>query len=188
MKTRNEKIYQERKKEIMEKCFECYAEYGLNSVGIKTLAKACGCTSGNLYTYFDNLDDLIKASAQHCMSKVEADFLALAPKSCDDVIRFIEEVPRWIAKNHGKEYRLMYQIYTHPKYIEDGKKFVREVNMRYNEYAKNLAKTLALSTKIVIALVFILIRTAVHYSLFEDEVYLNLQTEILKGFVKRYIN
>ena len=32
----------------------------------------------------------------------------------------------------------MYQIYTHPKYIEHGKKFFEGVNERYTEYAKRL--------------------------------------------------
>jgi transcriptional regulator len=32
----------------MEKYFECYAENGLTGTGIKALAAACGCTTGNL--------------------------------------------------------------------------------------------------------------------------------------------
>ena len=32
----------------------------------------------------------------------------------------------------------MYQVYTHPKYIEHGKKFFEGVNERYTEYAKRL--------------------------------------------------
>ena len=48
-----------KKVEWMEKCFECYAENGLTGTGMKALAKACGCTPGNLYLYFDNLDAII---------------------------------------------------------------------------------------------------------------------------------
>ncbi len=32
--------HDERKQEIMEKCFECYAENGFTGTGIKALAKA----------------------------------------------------------------------------------------------------------------------------------------------------
>ncbi len=35
MRTINEEQHEKRKREIMEKCYECYAEYGLNNVGIK---------------------------------------------------------------------------------------------------------------------------------------------------------
>ena len=47
-----EEQHNARKREIMEKCFECYAENGLTGTGIKALAAACGCTTGNLYSYF----------------------------------------------------------------------------------------------------------------------------------------
>ena len=54
------------------------------------------------------------------MSKVEDDFMAKAPADVEDLWRFIDEIPYWTAKKHGKKYRLMYQIYTHPKYREYG--------------------------------------------------------------------
>ena len=41
MKT-TEQQHNERKRELMEKCFECYAENGLTGTGIKALADACG--------------------------------------------------------------------------------------------------------------------------------------------------
>ncbi|MEG2668432.1 MAG: TetR/AcrR family transcriptional regulator, partial [Lachnospiraceae bacterium] len=53
---------QERKEkvdQIMERCFDCYCEHGINNTGIKALGAACNMTSANLYAYFDNLDDLI---------------------------------------------------------------------------------------------------------------------------------
>ena len=49
MKT-TEQQHNERKREMMEKCFECYAENGLTGTGIKALADACGCTKANLYS------------------------------------------------------------------------------------------------------------------------------------------
>ncbi len=123
MKTKQQ--HDERKQEIMEKCFECYAENGLTGTGIKALAKECGCTSGTLYVYFKNLDELIVESTAYCMAKVEDEFMAKAPSDPKDVMRFIEEVPCWTVQKHGKKYRLMYQVYTHPKYIEYGKNFSR---------------------------------------------------------------
>ena len=54
-----EEQHNARKREIMEKCFECYAENGLTGTGIKALAAACGCTTGNLYSYFSSVDELI---------------------------------------------------------------------------------------------------------------------------------
>lgn len=96
---RTERQRNERKKEIMEKCFDCYAENGLTGTGIKTLAHECGCTSGTLYVYFKNLDELIVESTAYCMAKVEDDFMARAPNNPTELMHFIDEIPYWTAKS-----------------------------------------------------------------------------------------
>ena len=163
-----EEQHNERKREIMEKCFECYAENGLTGTGIKALADACGCTKANLYSYFKNLDELIIESTAYCMEKVEDDFMEMAPTDPKDVVRFVKEIPYWTAQKHGKKYRLMYQIYTHPKYIEHGKKFFEGVNERYTEYAKRLEPKIGIPYTVITPLIFIFVRACVHYAMFED--------------------
>ena len=177
---RNSDYKVEKKKEIMERCFECYCDNGLRDTGIKELGKYCNMTSANLYAYFDNVDDLILQSTAYCMAKVEDDFMALAPENPNDILRFIEEIPYWTAKKHGKKYRLMYQVYTHPKYVEQGKLFFDGVSKRYTEYAKELSPKLGIPSNILSGFIFIFVRAAVHYALFEDEYYLKMQMEALK--------
>ena len=190
MRVRNEEQFQAKKIELMEKCYECYAENGLNSVGIRGLAKACNTNPSVLYTYFDDLDDLIVQSTAYCMSKVEDDFMKESPKNAEDVMRFIEEIPYWTARKHGKKYRLMYQVYTHPKYIEHGKSFFEGVNERYTEYAKQLEPKIGIPYNILTPLIFIFVRASVHYALFEDEYYMKSQMEVLRQsvilFMKKY--
>lgn len=186
MRVVNEKAHQARKNEMMECCFACYAEHGLSGIGIKGIAQACGCTPASLYQYFENLDDLIIQSTAYCMAKVEEDFMAKAPTDVDGVMRFIEEVPYWTAKNHGAKYRLMYQIYTHPKYMEHGKKFFEGVNERYTQYAKQLEPKLGIPYTVLTPLIFILVRASVHYAMFEDEYYLKSQMEVLKQGVSLF--
>ena len=140
-----------------------------------------------MYRYFDNLDDLIIQSTEYCMGKVEDEFMAKASTDVEDLWRFIDEIPYWTAKNHGKKYRLMYQIYTHPKYREYGKKFFEGVNERYTEYAKSLEPKLGIPYKKLTPLIFILIRACVHYALFEDEFYLKSQIEVLKEALELFI-
>lgn len=171
----------EKKKEIMEKCFECYCENGFRDTGIKELGRYCGMTSANLYSYFENVDDLIIQSTAYVMAKVEDDFMAIAPKSPEEVFTYVENVAKWTAEKHGKKYRLMYQVYTHPKYIEHGKAFFEGVCERYTEYAKELSPKIGLPTDILVGFIFILVRAAVHYALFGDEYYLKMQLEALKA-------
>ena len=183
VRVRNEEQFQAKKIELMEKCYECYAENGLNSVGIRGLAKACNTNPSVLYTYFDDLDDLIVQSTAYCMSKVEDDFMKESPKNAEDVMRFIEEIPYWTARKHGKKYRLMYQVYTHPKYIEHEKRFFEGFNERYTEYAKQLEPKIGIPYNILTPLIFIFVRASVHYALFGDEYYMKSQMEVLRQSV-----
>lgn len=186
MQIRNEESFQRKKIEIMEKCFDCYAEYGLFSVGVRTVAKVCGYNQASLYNYFEDLDDLIIQSTAHCMSKVEDDFMDKAPRSAADLEAYINEIPYWTAKTHGKKYRLMYQVYTHPKYIEHGKKFFDGVNMRYAAYAQLLGPQLGIPSDTLTAMIFIFVRACVHYALFEDEFYLQNQLTVLKRGIQLF--
>ena len=179
MRTRDQEEFQRKKIMLMEKCYDCYAENGLASVGIRKLAESCGCSSAVLYIYFRDLDDLIVQSTAYCMKKVEDDFMAKAPTDPQDLMRFIDEIPYWTARQHGKKYRLMYQVYTHPKYIRYGKQFFEGVNRRYTEYAKSLEPKLGIPYTTITPLIFILIQTCVHYAMFEDECYLQSQLEAL---------
>lgn len=187
MRKVDEKKHLQKKEDIMRKCFDCYAEHGLGNVGIKGLAEACGISSGSLYTYFDDLDDLIVQSTAYVMSAVEDDFMSIAPQTADDVARFIDEVPYWTAKKHGYKYRLMYQVYTQPKYIEEGKKFFEGVNERYTEYGKLLEPKLGIPHTVITPLIFILIRACVHYAMFEDEYYLHSQIDVLKRAIALFV-
>ncbi|MCI5885008.1 MAG: TetR/AcrR family transcriptional regulator [Clostridiales bacterium] len=176
--------------EIMEGCFDCYAKNGLAGVGVKAISEACGCNVASIYQYFENLDDLIIQSTEYCMSKVEDDFMAKAPTDVDDLWRFIEEIPYWTARKHGAKYRLMYQVYTHPKYREYGQKFFKGVDERYTEYARSLEDKIGIPYQKLTPLIFIMVRACVHYALFEDEFYLKSQIEVLKEtlvlFIEKY--
>lgn len=183
IKCKNPTRFTTRKIELMEKSFDCFAEYGFHGTGVKALATHCGCAPANFYVYFNGLDDLVVQSTAYCMSSVEDDFMARAPHNAEQLMKFIDEVPYWTAREHGKKYRLMHQIYTHPKYIAHGREFFRGVNERYTEYAKSLEGELGIPYEILTGLIFTLVRASVHYALFEDERYLQCQMNALKQTV-----
>ena len=179
---------EEKTREIMEKCYECYCDNGLRDTGIKELGRYCGMTSANLYSYFPCVDDIIVKSTAHCMAQVEQEFMAKAPENIEELYRFIEEVPYWTAEKHGKKYRLMYQVYTHPKYIEHGRKFFEGVNERYTEYAQRLSPKLGISVEELSGFIFLFVRATVHYAMFEDEFYLKTQIKSLKTLLSTILN
>lgn len=179
---------EKRKIRIMETCFDCYCEKGLNNTGIDALGKACGMNKSSFYNYFDSLDELIIQSTAYCMQKVEDEFMAMAPTKIEDVPRFFEEMPYYSAKHHGMKYRLMYQVYSSPKYYEYGQAFFDGVNKRYAAYAAVLETRLGVPRDLILSVEFMFVRAVVHYAMFLDEYYLKVQMALLSKVYQQIKN
>ena len=170
----------ERRTAFLETCFDVFCEHGLENTSLKMLAEACGVANANLIYYFDTKDNLIIEATAHCMAKVEDDFMARAPQNFADIGRFLREMPYVTARLHGKKYRFMYQVYASPKYREQGKEFFRGVNVRYHQYALLLSGKLGLPADFIQGMTYMFVRACVHYALFEDEGYLQLQLNAIR--------
>lgn len=177
----------ERRTEFLEICFDTFCETGLENTGMKKLSEACGVTNGTLIYYFETKDKLVIEATAHCMAKVEDDFMAKAPTSFEDIERFLCEMPYLTAKLHGTKYRFMYQVYASPKYREYGKDFFRGVNVRYREYAEALSCNLGIPARLLQGMIYIFVRACVHFALFEDEDYLNLQLDAIRASLDLFI-
>ena len=121
------------------------------------------------------------------MAKAKDHIIAKAPTSFEDIKHFLNEKPYLTAKLHGKKYRFMYQVYSSPKYREQGKEFFKGVNVRYKEYADELSNKLGMPSDYIQGMTYIFVRACVHYALFEDEEYLNLQLNAIRSSLKAYI-
>ena len=153
----------------METCFEVCCKNGLENTTLLMLSQACGVTNATLLYYFDSKDNIIIEATAYCMAKVEDDFMERAPKDFEDIERFLREMPYITAKLHGEKYRFMYQVYASPKFREYGKEFFEGVNIRYQQ-----------------GMIYIFVRACVHYALFGDEDYLQLQLNTIRISLKAY--
>lgn len=172
--------------ELLEKCFECFCKNGIEGTSTKLLAEACGMSSGNIFHYFQTKDEIIIDSTAYCMAKVEEEFMENSPRDFADVERFLQEVPYWMAKQHGEKYRFMYQVYTSPKYRKYGTEFFAGVTRRYTEYAKSLEPKLGIPWQVIRSLIYVFVRASVHFALFEDEEYLQAQIGLLEMSVSMF--
>ena len=170
----------QRAQELLETCYEVICENGLENTSMQMMADACQVTKTGLVYYFGNRDGIIAQATAHCMAKVEDDFMARAPRSFGDIERFLREMPYITAALHGAKYRIMYQVYASPRYREQGREFFQGVNKRYGRYARQLAPQLGLPAEFIQGMTYLFVRACVHYALFEDEVYLQLQRNAIR--------
>ena len=177
----------ERARELLKICFDTFCENGLENTGMQKLADACKVTKAGLIYYFGSKDNIVIESTAYCMAKVEDDFMAKAPTSFSDIERFLQEMPYLTAKLHGTKYRFMYQVYASPQYREYGKAFFKGVNVRYHKYAEMLSGKLQMPVEYIQGMIYIFVRACVHYALFEDEEYLNLQLNTIRTSLRAFI-
>lgn len=179
--------HEARKLELLETCFDVCCQHGLENTSLLMLSKACGLTNATLLHYFPSKDAIIIQATAHCMAKVEDDFMDRAPRGFEDIERFLREMPAVTARLHGAKYRFMYQVYASPKFREQGKDFFRGVNVRYHQYAVELSGKLGLPAAYVQGMIYIFVRACVHYALFEDEEYLQLQLNAIRASLTAYL-
>lgn len=179
---------QKKKIELMEKCFARYCETGLRDTGIQDLAKACGMTAPNFYSYFDNLDQLIIEATEHCMIKIENEILENAPRTKEDIAPFIEKIIVPNRDFHSKEYRFMYQVFTTPRFIEHGKNFRNRQFERYRKYAEDLEKVLDTPWYLILHWILNLEQAIIQYALFENSTMYVLQKISLEKMALRMLD
>ena len=183
----NDRGIPERRIAFLETCFDVFCENGLENTSLKMLAESCGVTNGTLLYYFGSKDGIVTEATAHCMARVEDDFMANAPTSFADIERFLREMPYLTAKLHGAKYRFMYQVYASPKYREHGKAFFSGVNIRYCKYAELLSGKLGMPADFIQGMTYTFVRACVHYALFEDEEYLQLQLNAIRASLRAFI-
>ncbi len=178
---------QERGIAFLETCFDVFCKNGLENTTLLMLSEACGVTNATLLYYFGTKDNIVIEATAHCMAKVEDDFMARAPKSFADIERFLREMPYVTAQLHGEKYRFMYQVYASPKYREYGRTFFQGVNVRYRGYAEMLSDKLGMPADFIQGMIYIFVRSCVHYALFEDEEYLKLQLNAMRASLQAVV-
>ena len=178
---------QERGIAFLETCFDVFCKNGLENTTLLMLSEACGVTNATLLYYFGTKDNIVIEATAHCMAKVEEDFMARAPKNFADIERFLREMPYVTAQLHGEKYRFMYQVYASPKYREHGRTFFQGVNVRYRRYAEMLSDKLGMPADFIQGMIYIFVRSCVHYALFEDEEYLKLQLNAMRASLQAVV-
>ena len=177
----------ERKKEFLKKCFDVCCRNGLENTTLLMLSQACGVTNATLLYYFETKDNIIIEATAYCMAKVEDEFMERAPEDYGDIERFLNEMPYITAKLHGEKYRFMYQVYASPKYHEYGIEFFQGVNVRYRRYAEMLSEKLGMPADFIQGMTYLFVRACIHFALFEDEDYLQLQLNAIRTSLRVFI-
>lgn len=164
----------------LESCFNALVENGLENTSIQLLSKYCGFkTNQALYHYFGSKEQIVTESVDYCLKEIETAFMRKAPANRNDVKRYLDTFPKWAAEKYSDSFRLAFQVYTSPKYRQEGFDYFREVPKRYDMYAHEVASNLKIDFEVIQPLLYNYITVILHYVLFLDDMYLKVEIDFL---------
>lgn len=176
---RTEEQHRERKIEIMKKCFDCLSENGLAETSVRKLAKAAGISAGNIYTYFDSVDDLIIETTNYCAQLIDDDFLKILPNNFENLKEELLNVDYSKLKRNSKKYRFVMNVYISPKYHDSCLKLFKRTDERYDNYTKSVESKIGLPHEVVQPLFFTYANACLYYTLFEDSEHFMKEIEFI---------
>ena len=93
----NEELHQKTKEQILDKSFHIFASRGYSKISMRILAKELGCTTGTLYHYFKNKEELFSHTVTYTANKsiergiIELESIENNYEKIDLLINFIHQ-------------------------------------------------------------------------------------------------
>jgi len=100
MRTKDEKLHERRKAEILTAATKCFSERGIRQTTMREICSAVEISPGALYRYYPSKDDIILALAE--MERAENDELIAYLNSKKDVLKALREAMPEIIKEITK--------------------------------------------------------------------------------------
>lgn len=130
-----------KKNEIMEKCFKCLVDNGLEKTTTRIISNYTGLTSSSLYYWFDDKDRLILESTRYGLDQIIEEMFTVVYTYLCDLSSIFDKVIE-CAKTHRRELRFIYQVATSPIYGEELRELAVTVPEAIDSFSIVLAERL----------------------------------------------
>lgn len=126
-------------KEILGKCFEYLVKKGLEHASVKNLCEETGISSGSIYYWFKDRNEMILDSAKYGLGKVIDEMFNYALLNSDDMMFLLNKFSDEVMK-HKKELRFVYQVVMSEQYGDAMRKMSEKLKMNYDIYGQKLSE------------------------------------------------
>lgn len=181
-----EQVVRDIKEEFLGTSFRYLVEHGLENTSVRDLCKAIGISTGSLYYWFDNKDDLYINSARYGLEKVASSIFEYSFKELYDLKHFFDNVLDEIIK-YKPELHLIYQVATSPVYGMRMRAKADDLNVTYNKLIKHVAKLLGCSPESITPIVFMFISIILDYVVWEDYTTTKMQLDYLYTIMSKEV-
>lgn len=181
-----EQVVRDIKEEFLGTSFIYLVKHGLENTSVRDLCKAIGISTGSLYYWFDNKDDLYINSAKYGLEKVASSIFEYAFRELHDLKNFFDNVLDEIIK-YKPELHLIYQVATSPVYGPRMREKADDLDIVYHKLIKHLAEILGCSPEPITPIVFMFISIILDYVIWEDYETTKMQLNYLYTIMSREV-
>ena len=178
------------RKELLNKCFDLFAQKGYGSLTMRQVATEIGVSTGTLYHYFDSKEDLFTQLIEEI---TEQDILLANSEIDDEGLETIEQrvlaLGRFIAKNEELFYKQNLLLTNFAQQTLKQQSIVEAIKSSNKRYQKEIMEFLRVDDLAIASHVSCLIDGLIYQRAFSPEtVDIKEQTKLLALMLSAYLN
>ena len=170
---------EERKKEIIDICLDCFIENGINA-STRTLSSAINMQSGGVYYYFKSKTELVTACAEEAIRRIEERAFGYVLKNVSDVEKTLDSLGD-IANELSPTMRFLVSVCVSEEYGDLAKPALSQLAERYIYYTQRIAELLGVGENTVRPYVHLCILALNNYMIFAERALFEPQIEAAKS-------
>ena len=130
---------EQKRKELLSKCFELFVKQGLENTSLNELAAYCNVHKSTMYSHLDSKDEIVIECAKMHMNDLDDMFFKafLNPReTLKDMLQYAFD----IIASEKEELRFVYQVISSPLYGDRAQKELSKIYMKYMDYSEIFAR------------------------------------------------
>lgn len=151
---------QQKKEEMLNKCFDLFVKQGLENTSVNDLAKYCGTYKAAFYNYFNSKDDIVFECAKMYIESIGEVVFSQAILSKEYLRDVLEQALNILISERDKM-RFVYQVISSPKFGAESRKELSTIYSRYLDYYDQIAQKFSVD-KEKFRVYYLLFVSAVH--------------------------
>lgn len=160
---------EQKKKELLEKCFELFVKQGLENTSLNELAAYCNVHKSTMYSYLESKDEIVIECAKVHMLELDNMFNDLFKNPPNTLKEMLQRGFGMIVEEKSK-LRFVYQVISSPLYGEQAQKELSSIYMKYIDYSETIAEIYSVD-KIEFRSCFLLFVSTMHdYCMWGNEI------------------
>ena len=170
---------EERKKEIIDICLNCFIKNGINTT-TRTLSSAINMQSGGVYYYFKSKTELVTACAEEAIRRIENCAFGFVLKNISDIEKMLDSLGN-IANELSPTMRFLVSVCVSEEYGNLVKPALAQLAGRYVDYTRRIAELLGCGENAVRPYVHLCILALNNYMIFAERALFDPQIEAAKS-------